>query len=130
MTKVTFVAAARPTIKIAPIINEAKKYAEFNCLLVHTGQHYDKNMSDTFFDQLNIPKPDIHLNIGSGSHAEQTGNTMVAFEQICIKKTNLVIVVGDVNATAACAIAAKKCHVQVAHIEAGLRSLIAICQKK
>ena len=90
MTKVIFMAAARPNfIKIAPIINEAKKYAEFNCLLVHTGQHYDKNMSDTFFDQLNIPKPDIHLNIGGGSHAEQTGNTMIAFEQICLEE-NLI----------------------------------------
>lgn len=124
MIKIIFITAARPNfIKIAPIINETKKHNDFDCILVHTGQHYDKNMSDTFFGQLDIPKPNIHLNIGSGSHAEQTGNTMIAFEKICLEeKPDLVVVVGDVNATAACAIAAKKCHVQVAHIEAGLRS--------
>ena len=85
--KLCFVSAARPNfIKIAPIVNEVKKHEAFQCLLVHTGQHYDKNMSDTFFEQLDIPKPDIHLNIGGGSHAEQTGKTMIAFEKICMEE--------------------------------------------
>jgi UDP-N-acetylglucosamine 2-epimerase (non-hydrolysing) len=91
--------------------------------LVHTGQHYDKAMSHSFFESLNIPRPDVDLGIGSGSHAEQVGRTMIEFEKILLAhKPDWVVVVGDVNATAACSITAKKCHVKVAHIEAGLRS--------
>jgi len=92
-------------------------------IIVHTGQHYDNRMSDSFFQSLGIPKPDINLNIGSGSHAEQVGNTMIAFEKVIEqKKPNWVVVLGDVNATIACSITAKKQHIKVCHIEAGLRS--------
>lgn len=91
--------------------------------LVHTGQHYDKAMSESFFESLNIPHPDVDLGIGSGSHAEQVGRTMIEFEKVLLaQKPDWVVVVGDVNATAACSITAKKCHIKVAHIEAGLRS--------
>jgi UDP-N-acetylglucosamine 2-epimerase (non-hydrolysing) len=91
--------------------------------LVHTGQHYDKAMSESFFESLNIPHSDVDLGIGSGSHAEQVGRTMIEFEKVLLaQKPDWVVVVGDVNATAACSITAKKCHVKVAHIEAGLRS--------
>lgn len=92
-------------------------------VLVHTGQHYDDNMSDSFFRDLNIPAPDIHMKIGSGSHAEQTGQVMIAFEKILLsEKPDLLIVVGDVNSTMACTLAAAKLHIRVAHVEAGLRS--------
>jgi len=92
-------------------------------VLIHTGQHYDPNMSDVFFDELNIPKPDIHLGIGSGTHAEQTGNLMIAFERLClVKRPDMVLVVGDVNATVACSLTAAKLGIPVAHVEAGLRS--------
>ena len=91
--------------------------------LVHTGQHYDKAMSHSFFESLNIPHPDVDLGIGSGSHAEQVGRTMIEFEKVLLEqKPDWVVVVGDVNATCACSITAKKHHVKVAHIEAGLRS--------
>jgi UDP-N-acetylglucosamine 2-epimerase (non-hydrolysing) len=91
--------------------------------LVHTGQHYDKAMSESFFESLDIPHPDVDLGIGSGSHAEQVGRTMIEFEKVLLaQKPDWVVVVGDVNATAACSITAKKYHVKVAHIEAGLRS--------
>jgi UDP-N-acetylglucosamine 2-epimerase (non-hydrolysing) len=91
--------------------------------LVHTGQHYDKAMSHSFFEALNIPHPDVDLGIGSGSHAEQVGRTMIEFEKVLLEqKPDWVVVVGDVNATCACSITAKKHHVKVAHIEAGLRS--------
>ena len=92
-------------------------------ILVHTGQHYDERMSKSFFEALDIPHPDIDLEIGSGTHAEQVGNTMIAFEKVLQKhKPDWVVVVGDVNATCACSITAKKEHIRVAHIEAGLRS--------
>ncbi len=92
-------------------------------LLVHTGQHYDVRMSEGFFRALGIPNPDINLNIGSGSHAEQVGNTMIAFEKVCLEhKPDWVVVIGDVNATLACSVTAKKLHIKVCHIEAGLRS--------
>jgi len=92
-------------------------------LLVHTGQHYDEAMSETFFKALGIPEPDINLGIGSGTHAEQVGYTMIAFEKVLEKeKPDWVVVVGDVNATLSCSVAAKKLHVKVCHIEAGLRS--------
>ncbi len=91
--------------------------------LVHTGQHYDVRMSESFFQSLGIPNPDINLEIGSGTHAEQVGNTMMAFEKVCLEhKPDWVVVVGDVNATLACSVTAKKLNIKVCHIEAGLRS--------
>ncbi len=125
MKLIHLIAGARPNfMKIAPIIRELEKHPEaFSCQLIHTGQHYDNSMSDVFFEELEIPKPDFHLNVGSGSHAEQTARIMTAYEPICEReKPNLVMVVGDVNSTLACAIVAKKIGVRVAHIEAGLRS--------
>jgi len=117
------VAGARPNfMKIAPLIKEFQKES-VNFKLIHTGQHYDYNMSKVFFDDLGIPEPDIHLNVGSASHAVQTANIMIEFEKVLIKEEpSLVVVVGDVNSTVACALVAKKLHVKVAHIEAGLRS--------
>ncbi len=119
------IAGARPNfMKIAPIIRELEKHADrFDYRLVHTGQHYDREMSDVFFEELEIPKPHYHLEVGSGSHAEQTAKIMVKFEQVCANDLpDIVMVVGDVNSTLACAIVAKKLGVQVAHVEAGLRS--------
>lgn len=127
------VVGARPNfMKIAPFV---MAIAEHNAkcaiaglpriehTLVHTGQHYDERMSQAFFEGLRIPRPDIDLGIGSGSHAEQVGNTMVAFEKVVREqRPDWVVVVGDVNATCACSITAKKEHVKLAHIEAGLRS--------
>lgn len=128
--KIVSVVGARPNfMKIAPFINSIIDYNKWNDnvkiehVLVHTGQHYDDRMSQLFFDALNIPDADINLNIGSGTHAEQVGNTMISFEKILIKeKPDWVVVVGDVNATLACSVAAKKLHIKVCHIEAGLRS--------
>ncbi len=121
---ITLVAAARPNfMKIAPLAHALEKDAYFSYTLVHTGQHFDKKMSDTFFKQLSIPEPDINLNVGGGSHSYQTGMVMIKFEEYLQKSdTDLVIVVGDVNSTVACCIAAKKCNIPVAHVEAGLRS--------
>jgi UDP-N-acetylglucosamine 2-epimerase (non-hydrolysing) len=126
--KITIVAGARPNfIKIAPIIKAIEKKqnegATISFRLVHTGQHYDKNLSDTFFEELNIPKPNSNLEVKSGSQAEQTGAIMVAFEkELRQNPCDLVLVVGDVNSTMACAIVAKKQHIKVAHVEAGIRS--------
>lgn len=122
--KIINVVGARPNfMKMAPIVEAMNKHPEIEHLLVHTGQHYDERMSKAFFDDLGMPKPDIDLNIGSGSHAEQTAKVMVAFEEVCLReKPDLVIVVGDVNSTMACAITAKKLGIRVAHVEAGLRS--------
>jgi len=126
--KITIVAGARPNfIKIAPLINEIEKKKTDGILvsyrLVHTGQHYDKNLSDTFFEELNIPHPNANLDVKSGSQSEQTAAIMIAFEQELLKNPcDLVVVVGDVNSTMACAIVAKKLNVKVAHIEAGIRS--------
>jgi UDP-N-acetylglucosamine 2-epimerase (non-hydrolysing) len=118
-----FVAGARPNfMKIAPLIAEVKNQGiEFK--LIHTGQHYDYNMSKVFFDALGIPEPDEYLNAGSGTHAVQTAKVMVEFEKILIEDHPiLVVVVGDVNSTIACALVAKKLFIDVAHVEAGLRS--------
>ena len=126
--KITIVAGARPNfIKIAPIIRAIQKResegAAIAFRLVHTGQHYDKNLSDTFFEELNIPQPHSNLEVKSGSQSQQTAAIMVAFEQELIQNPcDLVLVVGDVNSTMACAIVAKKLNVKVAHVEAGIRS--------
>ena len=127
--KIISVVGARPNfMKIAPFIHELERYnfeenKEIKHILVHTGQHYDDRMSKAFFEALNIPDADINLGIGSGTHAEQVGNTMIAFEQVLLKeKPDWVIVLGDVNATLACSVTAKKLHIKVCHIEAGLRS--------
>lgn len=118
------VAGARPNfIKIAPLLRAFKKYSHVRVTLVHTGQHYDYRMAGVFFRQLEIPKPDIYLEVGSGSHAAQTARVMEAFEaRLLIRRPDLVVVVGDVNSTLACALAASKLQIPVAHVEAGLRS--------
>lgn len=119
------VAGARPNfMKIAPIIRALQSQSDFfDFQLIHTGQHYDREMSDVFFEELGIPQPDHHLECGGGSHAEQTAKIMVAFEKICThQKPDCVLVVGDVNSTLACSIVAKKMQIPVAHVEAGLRS--------
>ena len=123
--KILNIVGARPNfMKMAPIIEAMNRHPEkIDHLLVHTGQHYDQKMSRAFFEDLGMPRPDIDLGVGSGSHAEQTARIMVAFEEVCLRENpDLVIVVGDVNSTMACAITAKKLSVAVAHVEAGLRS--------
>src|SRR5215472_1119061 len=122
--KILNVVGARPNfMKIAPIVEEMKKAPDLNGVLVHTGQHYDDGMSDVFFRDLGIPIPDVYLGVGSGSHAKQTARIMVEFEKVCLaEKPDLVVVVGDVNSTMACAIVAAKLLIPVAHVEAGLRS--------
>ena len=104
------IAAARPNfMKIAPLYHALKKEPWATPFIVHTGQHYDLNMSDAFFKDLGLPDPDIHLGIGSGSHAEQTGKVMIAYEKVLLKhRPDMVIVVGDVNSTIACTLAASK----------------------
>jgi len=126
--KITLIAGARPNfMKVAPII-KAIKAAEaagkdMHYRLVHTGQHYDKNMSDTFFEELGIPAPDVNLGCGGGSQAEQTAAIMVAFEkELMAHPTDVVLVVGDVTSTMACSIVAKKLNTKVCHVEAGIRS--------
>jgi UDP-N-acetylglucosamine 2-epimerase (non-hydrolysing) len=125
MLKVINVVGARPNfMKMAPVIEAMNMHPErIQHLLVHTGQHYDEQMSESFFLDLGMPKPDIDLEVGSGSHAEQTARIMVEFEKVCVRQApDLVVVVGDVNSTMACAITAKKLGIKVAHVEAGLRS--------
>lgn len=118
------IAAARPNfMKIAPLYHALVKEKWANPVIVHTGQHYDLNMSDAFFRDLDLPTPHIHLGVGSGSHAEQTGGVMIAYEKVLLEtKPDLVVVVGDVNSTVACSLAAVKLGIKVAHLEAGLRS--------
>jgi UDP-N-acetylglucosamine 2-epimerase (non-hydrolysing) len=122
--KVLLIAGARPNfMKVAPIYAEMKRRPEFEPLIVHTGQHYDAAMSDAFFDDLRLPKPDIHLGVGSASHAVQTARIMIEFEPVVLSSgPDWVLVVGDVNSTIACAIVCAKLGVKVAHVEAGLRS--------
>lgn len=124
MTKVHLIAAARPNfMKIAPLYHALAATDWCEPILVHTGQHYDQNMSDAFFDDLQIPKPHFHLNVGSGTHAQQTGGVMIAYEAIVQEhRPDWIIVVGDVNSTAACAMVGAKLWIPVAHLEAGLRS--------
>ena len=125
---VTLIAGARPNfMKIAPIISAIKAAEaagkDTHYRLVHTGQHYDKNMSDTFFEELGIPQPDVNLGCGGGTQAEQTAHIMVAFEQyLMANPCDLVLVVGDVTSTMACSIVAKKLNTKVCHVEAGIRS--------
>jgi UDP-N-acetylglucosamine 2-epimerase (non-hydrolysing) len=126
--KYLLVAGARPNfMKIAPIhrafSSRRNEHTPAELLLVHTGQRYSRNMSDDFFRDLGIPEPDVNLEVGSGSHAEQTARIMMAFEPACLEhRPDWVIVVGDVNSTVACALTAKKLGIRVAHVEAGLRS--------
>jgi UDP-N-acetylglucosamine 2-epimerase (non-hydrolysing) len=125
MLKILNIVGARPNfMKIAPIVREMKRReTDFLPLLVHTGQHYDAAMSDSFFTDLGIPAPDFHLEVGSASHAVQTAKIMMAFEPIVLQeKPDWVLVVGDVNSTIACALVCAKLGVRVAHVEAGLRS--------
>ena len=118
------VAAARPNfMKIAPLFHQLSKESWCQVRLVHTGQHYDPNMSDAFFRDLRIPAPDFHLEIGSGSHAQQTGGVMIAYEKICMEhRPDWIVVAGDVNSTVACAMVGAKLWIPVVHLEAGLRS--------
>jgi UDP-N-acetylglucosamine 2-epimerase (non-hydrolysing) len=122
--EIHLIAAARPNfMKIAPLFHRLKMADWARPVLVHTGQHYDPQMSDVFWRELGLPAPDLHLGIGSGSHAEQTAGVMLAYERVCLARPpDWVIVVGDVNATAACALVAKKLCLPLAHLEAGLRS--------
>lgn len=125
MLKVLLIAGARPNfMKVAPIYAEMKRRpTEFAPMIVHTGQHYDAAMSDAFFDDLGMPKPDIYLGVGSGSHAVQTAKIMTEFEPVVVEqKPDWVLVVGDVNSTIACALVCAKLGIKVAHVEAGLRS--------
>ena len=120
---IILVVGARPNfMKIAPIYAELQSRGQ-ELILLHTGQHYDDNMSKVFFDDLGMPKPDIYMGIGSGSHAYQTGTVMIEFEKICQEKDpSMVVVVGDVNSTVACTIVCAKMGIPCAHVEAGLRS--------
>jgi len=122
--KIVNVVGARPNlIKIASIIKEMNRCDEFNYILLHTGQHYDYDMSQVFFKDLSLPEPDIYLNVGSGNHATQTAKVMVEFEKFALDwQPDLVLVVGDVNSTLACAITSSKLNIPIAHVEAGLRS--------
>jgi UDP-N-acetylglucosamine 2-epimerase (non-hydrolysing) len=126
--KITLIAGARPNfMKIAPIIHAIQKASangkDVEYRLVHTGQHYDAKMSDTFFKELNIPHPNVNLECGGGTQAEQTASIMVAFEEDLIAKPcDYVLVVGDVTSTLACSIVAKKLNTKVIHVEAGIRS--------
>ena len=118
------IAAARPNfMKIAPLYHALREQPWCSAHIVHTGQHYDANMSDAFFRDLRLPEPHFHLEVGSGSHAAQTAGVMVAYEQVCMRqRPDWTVVVGDVNSTAACAMVAAKLWIPVIHLEAGLRS--------
>ena len=125
---IDLIAGARPNfIKIASIIKSFHSYKvgglKIKYRLIHTGQHFDKNMSDSFFEQLELPEPDINFGAGGGTQAEQTSKIMVAYEKLLMQSpSNLCLVVGDVTSTLACAIVAKKLNIKVAHVEAGIRS--------
>ena len=123
--RILHVVGARPNfMKIAPLVREmASRPDEFDQVLVHTGQHYDEAMSKTFFDELDLPVPDVNLEVGSGTHAAQTAQVLMRFEPVVAEyRPDWVVVPGDVNSTIACALAATKLGVKVAHLEAGLRS--------
>ncbi len=126
--KIDIIAGARPNfIKIAPVISQVIKYSKIgyniSYRLIHTGQHYDKKMSKIFFEELKIPKPDFNLEVGSGSHANQTSKIMIRYERLLNHiKPDICMVFGDVNSTLACSIVAKKFNIKIAHVEAGIRS--------
>lgn len=124
LPRVFLVAGARPNfMKIAPIVRALQADGRLAWKIVHTGQHYDRDMNDVFFEELGIPAPDVRLGAGGGSHAQQTAKIMLAFEALCESdRPDAVLVVGDVNSTLACSIVAKKLCIPVAHVEAGLRS--------
>lgn len=121
---VDLIAAARPNfMKVAPLLHRLNDEGWCDVRLVHTGQHYDANMSDTFFRDLELPEPRYHLGVGSGTHAQQTAGVMLGYEQICLQHhPDFIVVVGDVNSTMACALVGAKMCIPVAHLEAGLRS--------
>lgn len=121
---VFLVAGARPNfMKIAPIVRALKTHGGLAFKIIHTGQHYDREMNDVFFEELGIPEPDVFMAAGGGTHAQQTGKIMTAFEELCqAERPDAVLVVGDVNSTLACSIVAKKLNILVSHVEAGLRS--------
>jgi UDP-N-acetylglucosamine 2-epimerase (non-hydrolysing) len=121
---IDLIAAARPNfMKIAPLYHALVKQAWCAPRIVHTGQHYDANMSDAFFVDLGLPKPHVHLGVGSGGHGEQTGRVMIEYEKVCLaSRPHWIVVVGDVNSTLACALVGAKLLIPVAHLEAGLRS--------
>src|ERR1700694_3266424 len=118
------VVGARPNfMKAAPVIRALEKWPEVRQSLVHTGQHYDRNLSDVFFSQLNMPEPDVNLEVGSGSHACQTAEVMTRFEPVVLeRKPDVVVIYGDVNSTVSAALVCSKLMIRVAHVEAGLRS--------
>jgi len=122
--RIHLIAAARPNfMKVAPLYHALASEKWCMAHIVHTGQHYDANMSDAFFRDLRLPEPTHHLEVGSGTHAEQTGRTMIAYEAVCMReRPDAVVVVGDVNATVACAMVGTKLWIPVVHLEAGLRS--------
>jgi UDP-N-acetylglucosamine 2-epimerase (non-hydrolysing) len=122
--KIHLIAAARPNfMKVAPLYHALAATDWAQPILIHTGQHYDRNMSDAILEDLGVPEPDFHMGIGSGTHAEQTGNVMIAYEKICLEhRPDWIVVVGDVNPTAACAMVGAKLWIPVIHLEAGLRS--------
>ena len=124
MKTLFLVAGARPNfMKIAPIVRALQAHGGLAFKIIHTGQHYDREMNDVFFEELGIPAPDVFMAAGGGSHAQQTGKIMVGFEELCqVDRPDAVLVVGDVNSTLACSIVAKKLNIPVAHVEAGLRS--------
>src|SRR3954465_11428227 len=119
--RIHLIAAARPNfMKVAPLWHALAGAPGFEPVLVHTGQHYDANMSDAFFADLKLPAPQYHLGIGSGSHAEQTGGVMIAYEKVALgDRPDWIIVVGDVNSTVACALAGAKLGIRVVHLAAG-----------
>ncbi|HEY0113149.1 MAG TPA: UDP-N-acetylglucosamine 2-epimerase (non-hydrolyzing) [Allosphingosinicella sp.] len=122
--RIHLIAAARPNfMKVAPLWHALDAAPGFEPVLIHTGQHYDPNMSDAFFSDLKLPQPDHHLGIGSGSHAEQTGGVMIEYEKVALAdRPDWIVVVGDVNSTAACTLVGAKLGIRVVHLEAGLRS--------
>jgi UDP-N-acetylglucosamine 2-epimerase (non-hydrolysing) len=124
MPTIYLVAGARPNfMKIAPIVRALRAQGRLDYKIIHTGQHYDREMNDVFFEELGIPQPDVFMGAGGGTHAEQTAKIMLEFERLCSDAPpSAVLVVGDVNSTLACSIVAKKLNIPVAHVEAGLRS--------